>query len=263
MTRGFAALLAHPDDDAFGITGTVALHADDPAFRFALVLATSGEAGMISDPSLATRATLGAVREQEDRDAWSAIGRPPDRHEFLRYPDGGLEGVPFEELVERFAGILREERPEVVATFGPEGITGHMDHVTVGRASSAAFDRVRAEGGSGLLRLLHQCIPQSRLMRFNDALVAEGAQPMDPTQPFQPRGVEDALVAVVVDTAAVWRTKLAALLEHRTQANDVQQIPEELRQEFLSLEAYVQAWPEREPNALLLRDVFEGLDRAS
>ena len=78
MTRGFAAFLAHPDDDAFGITGTVALHADDRAFRFTLVLATSGEAGMISDPSLATRATLGAVREQEDLDAWRSVGRPPD-----------------------------------------------------------------------------------------------------------------------------------------------------------------------------------------
>jgi LmbE family N-acetylglucosaminyl deacetylase len=260
VSRGFAAFVAHPDDDAFGITGTVARHAGDPEFRFSLVLATSGEAGMISDPSLATRATLGAVREQEDRDAWNVVGRPPDRHGFLRYPDGGVADVPFDELVERFAGVLRDERPEVVVTFGPDGITGHADHIAVGRAASEAFHRVRAAGGPGFLRLLQLCIPRSTLTRFNDDLVARGAQPMDPTKPFQPRGVDDALVAVLVDTAPVWRTKLAALVEHRTQANDVRQIPEDLREQMLSVEAYVQAWPEREPGAPALRDVFEGLE---
>ena len=98
---------------------------------------------MISDPSLATRANLGAVREDEDRRSWVALGRVPDRHEFLRYPDGGVADAPFDELVERIAAILREERPDVVITFGPEGVTGHADHITVGRATTEAFRRCR------------------------------------------------------------------------------------------------------------------------
>jgi LmbE family N-acetylglucosaminyl deacetylase len=261
VSRGLAAFFAHPDDDAFGITGTVALHADDPEFRFTLVLATSGEAGMISDPALATPGTLGVVREQEDRNAWAAVGRRPDRHEFLRYPDGGVAGVPSAELVDQFAAVLRDERPDVVVTFGPEGVTGHEDHITVGRAATDAFHRVRREADAGLARLLYQCIPWASLERFNKLLMSRGADPIDPSQPFQPRGVDDALIAVDVDTAPVWQMKLAALLEHRTQSADVERLPEELRQEVFSAETYVQAWPERLPGSPVLRDLFEGLDR--
>jgi LmbE family N-acetylglucosaminyl deacetylase len=38
--RVLALVVAHPDDDAYGLAGTVALHADDPAFRFGLIHAT-------------------------------------------------------------------------------------------------------------------------------------------------------------------------------------------------------------------------------
>jgi N-acetyl-1-D-myo-inositol-2-amino-2-deoxy-alpha-D-glucopyranoside deacetylase len=112
VSARLAAVFAHPDDDTFGVAGTVALHADDPGFRFVLIHATSGEAGMISDPSLATRETLGAVREDEDRRSWVTLGRTPDRHEWLRYPDHGLADLSFDALVERVAAILREERPD-------------------------------------------------------------------------------------------------------------------------------------------------------
>jgi LmbE family N-acetylglucosaminyl deacetylase len=33
--------VAHPDDDAYGAGGSVALHADEPGFRFVLVHATA------------------------------------------------------------------------------------------------------------------------------------------------------------------------------------------------------------------------------
>lgn len=258
--RLLAAVVAHPDDDTFGCSGTMALHADDPDLRFVLVHVTSGEAGMISDPSLATRETLGAVREEEDRRSWVALGRVPDRHELLRYPDGGLEGVPLDELAERIAAILREERPDVVMTFGPEGITGHVDHITVGRATTEAFHRCRAEGGEGFGRLLYSALAQSRLDAFSARLVAMGREPIDPTQPFQPRGVPDETIGVVVDCSLVVDRKRAAILEHATQANDLVDIPEEMEAEIFRYETHVIAWPQRDPGSPVLGDVFEGLD---
>ena len=206
MSRRLLAVVAHPDDDTFACSGTVALHADEPGFRFALVHVTSGESGMISDPSLATRANLGAVREDEDRRSWVALGRVPDRHEFLRYPDGGVADAPFDELVERIAAILREERPDVVITFGPEGVTGHADHITVGRATTEAFHRCRV-GSDGLARLLYSSIPNSMIERFNEELVATGKEPIDPTQPFQPRGVPDETIGVNVDCSTRRRSQ--------------------------------------------------------
>ena len=122
--RTLAAVVAHPDDDAYGIAGVVALHADDPGFRFVLVHATDGELGSIAEGSGATRETLGAVRRSEDRRAWEALGRPPSRHEWFGYPDGGLADIRFDELVERIAGIFEDERPDVVLTFGQMGSPG-------------------------------------------------------------------------------------------------------------------------------------------
>ena len=177
---------AHPDDDAYGMAGTVALHADDPGFRFVLVHATDGGAGDIAPDFPATRETLGALRREEDERAWRALGRPPDRHEWLGYEDGAVSEVPFDELVDRLAGILEEERPDVVGSFGPDGITGHPDHVTVGAATDAAFDRVAASGGEGLQRLVHGAMPQSVFQRWNDTRRRKGHRALGPGRGLPP-----------------------------------------------------------------------------
>lgn len=258
MSRRLALVFAHPDDDTFAAAGTVAIHAGEPGFSLTCVLATSGEKGGISDPSVATPESLGRVRETEDMASWRALGREPDRLEFLRYPDGGVSDVLSGELVGRIASILREVRPDVVVTFGPEGITGHEDHIAVGRAATEAFSRTRTEGGGGLGRLLHCCLPESRLDWFSEELVKRGMDPIDPSAPFQPRSVPDDAVAIRVDCSAVWRRKLAALREHKTQADEMA-FPEDLVEPILGSEHFVQAWPERRHGDPVLGDIFEGL----
>lgn len=256
-----AVIVAHPDDDTFGCAGTVALHDTDPGFRFVLVHVTSGEAGEIAEGSGATRDTLGAVREEEDRRSWVALGRVPDRHEFLRLPDGGVAGLPPEELTERIAEVLRQERPDVVLTFGPDGITAHPDHIRTGEAASEAFHRVRGEeAGRGLQRLLHQSLPTSAIESWNRELLAAGREPIDPTQVFHPRGVPDEMIGVVVDCSSVAPRKVAALREHRTQASDMTRMPEEDLLRMLGRETHVIAWPPRQPDDGVLGDVLEGLD---
>jgi len=261
VRRTFAAVVAHPDDDTFGVAGTVALHAQDPGFRFILVHATSGEAGMISDPSLATRETLGVVREEEDRRSWITLGRPPDRHEWLRYPDHGLADVPFDELVDRVAAILRDDRPDVVTTFGPDGVTGHPDHVTIGEATTAAFHGLRNEGIGGFRRLIRVAIPASSIDAWNERSVASGREPIDPTQMYQPRGMPDETLGFDVDTSGVAQRVLEALREHKTQAADLEDrfsVEEQLA--FVSRERGLIAWPPWEPGDPVLRDAFDGLD---
>ncbi len=262
MSGGLAAVFAHPDDDTFGIGGTVALLAGSPGFRLGVVLATSGEAGRIADPSLATAETLGRVREAEDRASWEVLGVVPASLEFLRYPDGGLAGVPRQQLVGRLVPFLLGFRPEVVVTFGPDGVTGHPDHVAVGRAATEAFHRARAEVGRegdprALALLLYVALPRSRLDRLAALLAERGLEPPDPTQPFQPRSVPDEAVAVRVDCTAVWRVKLEALRAHRTQA-EVEALPDDLWPFLLGAEHFVQAWPEREAGAPVLTGLFQG-----
>jgi LmbE family N-acetylglucosaminyl deacetylase len=257
-----AVVVAHPDDDTFGCSGTVALHAKDPAFRFVLIHVTSGENGEIADPSLATPETLGEVREEEDRRSWVALGREPDRHEWLRYPDHGVAGAGEEALVEALLGVLRDEHPDVVMTFGPDGVSGHPDHIAVGRAATRAFHRLREDGEEGFRRLLHHGLPQSVLDEWNARLVADGKSPMDPTELYMPRGVPDETIGVHVDCTDVIDRKLAAFAEHATQAGGSDDlVTEEDRRRAFGFETHVIAWPRRDDDGPVLADVFEGLDR--
>lgn len=256
MTERLAVVLAHPDDDTYGVGGTAALHAG-PDLEVTIVLTTSGEAGRIYEASLATRASLGAVREAEDRASWAELGVRPSFH-FLRHPDSSLANVPREQLVAEIAEILLAARPDVVVTFGPDGVTGHEDHVAVGAATEEAFHLARETAGAGLQRLLFVGVQQSRIDRFNGWLVGHGSEPIDPAEPFAPRGLPDDRFGIVVDCGAVYDRKLEALRQHRTQG-ELEDLPYELWPEILGVEAFVFGWPERVADDPILSDVFEGL----
>jgi LmbE family N-acetylglucosaminyl deacetylase len=260
VTRRLAGVFGHPDDDAFGIGGSCALHADE--MELMVVFATSGEAGRIADDALATRETLGPVREREAASAYRVLGVDADLR-FMRYRDGHVAEVAPDELVSRFADELSSFRPDVVATFGPEGVTAHEDHITVGLAASEAFHIARARlGKDGPRRLLHIAVANGDLARLAEELRSRGLEPPDPNEPFQPRGVPDERIGVRVDCSSVVRRKLLALREHRTQAQDLEEFPQDLWPEVLATESFAIAWPEREAGAPPLSDVFEGLPPA-
>jgi LmbE family N-acetylglucosaminyl deacetylase len=253
--RRVACVFAHPDDDTYGVGGSLALHAREE-LELTVVLATSGEAGQIADASLATREELGRVRETEDAASWRALGLAPDLR-FLRHPDGGLPQLR-DELVSEVREILREVEPEIVVTFGPDGITGHEDHVAIGQAATLAFHTVREGGSRGLVRLLHVAIAAGDLERLNELLRERGLEPMDPTQPFMPRGVPDETIGVRVDASGVYERKLEALRSHKTQA-ELEDLPFDLWPDLLATESFLIAWPQREPGSPVLGDPFEGL----
>ena len=90
----YAAVVAHPDHHAHGVAGTVALHAADPGFRFILIHATDGGRGDIREGFPATRESLGRIHRREGEEGWRALGRSPDRHEWLELAgeEAGLSG---------------------------------------------------------------------------------------------------------------------------------------------------------------------------
>ena len=112
---------------------------------------------------------------------------------------------------------MREERPDVVGTFGPDGITGHPDHVRIGAATDEAFDRVAAEPGRGLRRLVHGALPQSVFERWNETRRRKGMTPWDPDAVYHLRGVPDEQIGISVDTSSVALRVVAGLREHRSQ----------------------------------------------
>ncbi len=131
-------VFAHPDDESFCAGGTFARYAALGA-EVMVVSATRGEAGQIRSAGVATRRTLGQVREQELSLACQRLG--VQHAVCLDYGDGRLQEVDQEVLISRIVEIIRNFRPEAVITFGPDGGYGHPDHIAISAATTAACVR--------------------------------------------------------------------------------------------------------------------------
>lgn len=142
MSRGsrrLAGVLAHPDDESRIVGGTLALAASR-GVEVALYCATRGEAG---DPHRSAEDTAG-LRERELRAACEVLGVGGVWLD--DFPDGGLADVDAETVEARIVAFLRATRPQAVITFGPDGRTGHPDHVAIGRLAEAAFAAAGDQG---------------------------------------------------------------------------------------------------------------------
>ena len=134
--RSLAAVFAHPDDEVFSMGGTIALHTRGGAFS--LFCATPGDAGRASGLPIASPEELGAVRRAELIEGLRVLGASDVVFGGRR--DGALGQADADALVGDVVRFLRERRPDVVVTFGPEGApTGHRDHRAISRAATAAF----------------------------------------------------------------------------------------------------------------------------
>ena len=148
MTKTLLAVLAHPDDESFGLGGTLALYARR-GYDTYLVCATRGEVGMVDD--LGGHASIAELRESELRCAAKHLGLTGVY--FLGYRDSGMPGSddnrhpnahvahPVEEVAGRVVKYIRELKPDVVLTFDPIGGYKHPDHIQIHRATALAFDR--------------------------------------------------------------------------------------------------------------------------
>lgn len=145
--RRLLAVFAHPDDETFGVGGTLALCARQGVDVY-LVCATRGEVGE-APTGLNGFSSIGEMRENELRHAASVLGLK--QVDFLGYRDSGMPGspdnhhpnalvaAPVEHVARQVAGYIRRIRPQVVITFDPVGGYYHPDHIAIHRATVKAF----------------------------------------------------------------------------------------------------------------------------
>src|SRR5829696_7410603 len=151
-------IFAHPDDETVCAGGTLARYASAGA-EISVVSFTKGGAGQIRDAGAATRATLTAVRQRELDAAGKELGLTRTR--CLDHPDGSLSELDDGVLLEQAKELVSEFDPDVVITFGPDGFSGHPDHVAVGAAVTAACFELRS---ATPIRLFHCHLPRSRML---------------------------------------------------------------------------------------------------
>lgn len=126
-------ILAHPDDESFAVGGTLAKYAHQ-GVQVILLTATRGEVGI---PGTEPKAA-GAIREKELLRAAEQLGI--EVH-FLDFMDGELSKADPWKLLENVACWIDMVRPQVILTFGPDGVSGHPDHVTISHTVTQAVEQ--------------------------------------------------------------------------------------------------------------------------
>jgi LmbE family N-acetylglucosaminyl deacetylase len=132
--RAVLAVVAHPDDESFGLGAVLSTFVAAGATVSVLCL-TRGEASSLHGVA----GDLEQVRGAELAAAAEALGL--DRVELLGYPDAHLAEIDLTELADRVAATARASRPDGLVVFDPSGVTGHPDHV---RATAAALVAAQA-----------------------------------------------------------------------------------------------------------------------
>lgn len=147
--RTLVAFHAHPDDEALLSAGTLARAAAD-GHRVVLVLATSGDAGLVGDDVLDGAEDLGARRASEAQASADALGvarlvllgygdsgsdRPDSATD---WPEGSFRAAGVDEAADRLAAVLREEGADLLLADDVNGGYGHPDHLQVNRVAAAA-----------------------------------------------------------------------------------------------------------------------------
>jgi N-acetyl-1-D-myo-inositol-2-amino-2-deoxy-alpha-D-glucopyranoside deacetylase len=244
------AIFAHPDDESLLAGGTLAACAAQ-GHEVAILSLTRGEAGPISQPGI-NRETLGTVRETELRAAATALG--VSNVECLGYPDGELSWADGVEIEADIAGRIEAWRPEVVITFGPEGLYWHPDHIATHNFTTAAIEQA---AGVGFAPWVYHVTWPDHLAGEMVAAIAKLAQGRDvDLWGLHPSdfGVPTAEITTVVDVRPFTEAKVRAIRSHRSQlAADhlFQVMPIELAKKFLAQEYFVRVQPKNATDDLL------------
>lgn len=190
-------IFAHPDDEAFGPGGTIALLAKKhPVY---LICITDGNDQNHGKTDLAKK------RKQELRLSAKILGIK--KVFFLNYPDGSLNNNLYHQLAKRLQGFIDRLQPETLITFEPRGVSGHIDHVTVSLVTSYVFSQ-----NAQVKTLLYFCIDQRQRRLIKEYFI------------YFPSGYALNRVDKVVNIARVWQQKVTAIQQHQTQAQDIQRI---------------------------------------
>ncbi|MEW9500912.1 bacillithiol biosynthesis deacetylase BshB2 [Jeotgalibacillus marinus] len=132
----------HPDDEAFGVSGTIASHIQmGNGVTYACL--TLGEMGRnLGNPPFATRESLPLIRKQELLGAANAMGLDDLRMMGLR--DKTVEFEDDEKMVKMMRDLIDDVNPSLVITFYPNYCV-HPDHEATARAVVRAVGRTPDE----------------------------------------------------------------------------------------------------------------------
>ncbi|MRX72917.1 bacillithiol biosynthesis deacetylase BshB2 [Bacillus lacus] len=142
MQEHVLVVLPHPDDEAFGVAGLIALHRK-AGVPVTYACGTLGEMGRnMGDPLFANRETLPLIRKRELKDACREMDITDLRMLGLR--DKTLEFEDIDNFANIIEEMIKEIHPTLIVTFYP-GHGVHPDHDATGAAVIHAVKRMPVE----------------------------------------------------------------------------------------------------------------------
>lgn len=219
MSPRILAIFAHPDDETFLAGGTLAKYAAS-GWDMLVLCATRGEAGRRGDyenDHLSTE-EFALVREREMEAACGVLG--VKKPVFLQCADGRIEQDCRESAKAEVLRFLREWKPDAVITFGPDGVSGHSDHVAIGQIATAAV-------GEADIRSLYYVLHSGLL----------------PTCCDPPAHVPSPSVTTIINVRGYGERKLQAMRCYRSQKHMLPEDPAVIEELLYGVEHFHRALP--------------------
>ncbi|MEP6710509.1 MAG: PIG-L family deacetylase [Candidatus Saccharibacteria bacterium] len=198
MKKIIFGIFAHPDDEAFGPSGTLLLETR-AGTELHLISLTAGENGTNPD----NLPDLGATRLEE----WHAAGKLIGATElhYLGFVDGTLSNMAFLEAVKRIEKIVRDvietQTEDIEVEFMSmdlNGLTGHIDHIVAARAACFVFYKLKRQG-LPLTRIRLACLAKEVVSEPNlDFVFMEPGRTADEiSETIDARSVVDEVYAIM------------------------------------------------------------------
>ena len=282
MSKTLLAVLAHPDDESFGMGGTLALYAKRGVDVY-LVCATRGEVGEMDPKYMRGFNSIAERREAELRCAAEKLGLKEVF--FLDYRDSGMPGSednkhpralfaqPLEQVVSDVVHYIRLLKPQVVITFDPIGGYRHPDHIAIHNATVGAFQmsgdpnfRPDDLAPYASKKLYFHTMPRTMLRMAVRLMPLMG---QNPRQVGVNKDIDLVSIAEVhfPTHARINYQPVAAIREdasacHASQGGGrmIGGPLAHLRRWLGSSETYMRAYPEPQPGMRPEKDLFDGID---
>jgi LmbE family N-acetylglucosaminyl deacetylase len=215
------AVLAHPDDESLGFGGTLAKYAAE-GVETSLITATRGQRGRYrgvrEGPTYPGAEALGAIREAELRRAAATLG--VGEVTVLDYYDSMLDQVAVNVIVPQLAAHIRRIRPQVVVTFGADGVYGHPDHIAICQFTTAAT--VAAANGHAVAKLYYMAWSEAMFAAYQQAFSALGSTVDGVSR--RPTAWPDWMLTATIDARDQWQKVWQAIRCHESQVTSYERL---------------------------------------
>lgn len=201
MKKAVFCIIAHPDDESFGPSGTLAILSKTEDVH--VICVTDGA----SDPKFHPIGgkTLSKLRVEELKASTHALG--VQHVHMLGFEDGTLSNNIYHDIAEKIQTLVDTYHPSLLITTELRGVSGHLDHVAVAMVTSYIYQK-----NSSIDAIWYNCASRDASDAMRDYFV------------YFPHGFHRHEVDMVVDISGVFAQKVAAAMCHQTQIKDADRV---------------------------------------